>query len=73
MMLHQVLSEIQQLGHAARDQGLTGWNCWPKKQKLYEILWAVEKELARCPTFSVEDEWLEEHAKDQMLEKLKGN
>jgi hypothetical protein len=71
-MSKQAIAEIQKLGYDARDHMLTGWNCWPKKQQLYEILWAVEKELARCPTFSPEEEWLEEHRQDEIIEKLKG-
>lgn len=71
-MSNHVLAEIQKLGLDACDQMLTGWNSWPKKQQLYQILWAVEKELARCPKFSPEEEWLEEHRQNKMIETLQG-
>ncbi len=71
-MIEDVLWEIQKLGVGANDPYMDGYVQFEKKKHLYKILWAVEKQLARCSTFYGEDEWLREHAQDVFLEKLEG-
>lgn len=65
-----VIWEIEKLGYAARDPRMDGWNCFGNKQKLYQILWATQQQLAKAPKFSGEKEWLEEQAQDQMINQL---
>lgn len=62
--------EIEKIGYAARDPRMDGWNCWVKKQQLYQILWATQHQLAKTPKFAGEEEWLEEQAQEQILAKL---
>lgn len=57
------LDRIHDLVYYCTDPRMDGFSQWAKKQELYEILWAVEDGLKKCPTFSVEDEWLKEKNK----------
>lgn len=50
-----------------RMDGFIGWSC---KQKLYEIKFAVDTALAKCPTYSGEQKWLEEHRVNESFKKL---
>jgi hypothetical protein len=54
------LDQIESLAIQCTDPNMDGFYQWNKKRQLYEILWAVEKALEKCPTFSVEKEWIEE-------------
>ena len=65
-----IVTQVQQLGWGARDPRMDGWNCWVKKQQLYQILWATQHQLAKTPKFSGEEEWLEEQAQEQMIDQL---
>jgi hypothetical protein len=66
------LWDIQKLGYNATDPRMDGYYQFGQKQKLYQILWEVEKQIKRCSTFYDEDKWLEEHSQDEMIETLKG-
>lgn len=48
-----------------------GFIAWPIKQDLYQIKWAVEEALSRCPEFAPESEFLKEHEQEQLLKLLK--
>jgi hypothetical protein len=48
-----------------------GYTSWQTKQELYEIKFLLEEMLKRQPSFSGEDEWLEEQHKKQMWSELK--
>jgi hypothetical protein len=67
-----ILWDIQKLGYNATDPRMDGYYQFGQKQKLYQVLWEVEKQLKRCSTFHDEDKWLEEHKQDKMMETLKG-
>lgn len=67
-----ILWDIQKLGYNATDPRMDGYYQFGQKQKLYQILWEVEKQIKRCSTFYDEDKWLEEHSQDEMIETLKG-
>ena len=71
--INDVTWSIQKLGYNCTDPHMDGYYQWGQKQKLYQILWEAQRQLRKCPAFSVEEEWLKEHAKDAMLDKLKGN
>ena len=70
--LTDTLWQIQKLGYNATDPRMDGYYQWGQKQKLYQILWEVEKQIKRCSTFYEEDKWIEEHRQDVMIETLKG-
>ena len=51
---------------------MTGFYNFEAKKKLYEVLWRTQRQLNRCSKFVGEDEFLEEHLNQQMIEALKG-
>jgi hypothetical protein len=57
------VDHIQSLVYYCTDKRMDGFSQWSKKQELYEILWAVEEGLKKCPNFSIEQEWLDEKNK----------
>jgi len=70
--LNDILWDIQKLGYNATDPRMDGYYQFGQKQKLYQVLWEVEKQIKRCSTFYEEDKWIEEHKQDVMIETLKG-
>jgi hypothetical protein len=40
---------------------MDGFYQFSYKQKLYEVLWEAERQLARCSTFVGEEEWVAEN------------
>lgn len=67
-----IIFDIQKLGYNATDPRMDGYYQLGNKQKLYKILWEVERQLKKCSVFYGEDKWLEEHQQDVMIETLKG-
>ena len=61
--MNRLVSEIQDLGHYMRDNRMDGFSQFAAKQKIYETLWECEKQLKDSPTFSIEEEWLNENRK----------
>jgi len=49
----------------------TGFVGWPLKQDLYNLYFHLRKQLQNSSTFSGEEEWLEQHYKNEMWEELK--
>jgi len=66
----EILTQINSMKYAANDPHMTGWVCWPAKQDLYQIKWAVDEALAKCTEFEPEHEFLKEHEKQQMWNTL---
>lgn len=65
MMIHNwnvnnVINELGKMYMGANDPYVTGWNNWPCKQDLYRVKFALDDLLAKTPTFTGEEEWLEE-------------
>jgi hypothetical protein len=63
--------EINAAAYDACDNKLEGFTQWGAKQDLYRLKWILEDALKRCPKFSIEDEWLREQSKKQLIEVLK--
>ncbi len=57
------------------DPRIDGFNGWACKQKIYQVKMACEKLLQKqgTPTYSGEEEWLEEQRVDRAVERLNGN
>ena len=70
--INDVTWSIQKLGYNCTDPHLDGYYQWGQKQKLYQILWETQRQLRKCPAFSIEDEWLKEHNEEVIIDKLKG-
>ena len=67
----RVIAECHQMYIGANDPYVTGWNNWPCKQDLLRVKLAVDDMLEDCPTFSGEDEWLEQQSKEKTWKILK--
>ena len=68
--VEQVISACQKMHHGATDPNMTGWVNWPCKQDLYRVKFAVDEMLKNTGTFVGEEEWLEEHDKEQVWKAL---
>jgi len=53
------------------DMRTDGWTGFGIKQDLYQIKWAIDDALRRCPEFVGEDEWLHEQEKKRLIDILK--
>ena len=62
--------ECEKMYYRATDMRATGWETWPCKQDMYRIKWAVDEMLSQMPTYSVEDEFLEQHNKELVWKAL---
>lgn len=62
-----IIGELQKIYFATTDPRMDGYTTWACKQDLYRVQFALERMLKNCPTYSLEDEWLEE----QRLEREK--
>ena len=67
---NQIISEIQKIYWAGTDPRMDGFSTWPCKQDMYRIKWAVDEMLSQMPTYSVEDEFLEQHNKELVWKTL---
>lgn len=48
-----------------------GFTAWHMKQELYQLYFHLRKRIKESATFAGEEEWLEEHFKNEMWEELK--
>tara|TARA_B100000900_G_scaffold147781_1_gene125347 strand:- start:1892 stop:2134 length:243 start_codon:yes stop_codon:yes gene_type:complete len=65
-----ICSSIQRITFACTDprqDGYVGWGC---KKELYEILWFVEDELAKCSTYVDEEEFVKKREQNKILKIL---
>jgi len=62
-MNKSILEHIEDMGWYMRDPNMDGFTQWGKKQQLYKILWAAQKQLENSPTYHGEEEWVKEHGR----------
>lgn len=67
----KIIGEIQQIYFATTDPYMDGYVTWGCKQDLYRVKFALDEMLKKCPTYSVEQTWLEEHDKKLVWNTLK--
>ena len=60
MMRNSMPWDIEMMGHEMRSPYNDGFTTFEIKKKLYEIKWAVDKQLENSPNYVGEKEWLEE-------------
>ena len=65
-----IVNELQKIYFATTDPRMDGYTTWGCKQDLYRVKFAVEDMLAKCPTYSIEAEWLEERNKELVWKAL---
>lgn len=68
--VEQVIGACQKMHQGATDPRMTGWVNWPCKQDLYRVKFAVDEMLKKTSTFAGEEEWLEEHDKEEVWKAL---
>ena len=65
-----VIHQCKKMHWGATDPYVTGWNNWPCKQDLYRVKFYLDELLKSCPTYSVEQEWLDQIEKDKVWNAL---
>lgn len=68
--LTEIENQLQRIYYACSDPRMDGFVTWGCKQDLYRIKFLVEELLEKCPTYSIEDQWLEEREKQKVWETL---
>ena len=66
----EIISEIQKIYFATTDPRMDGYTTWACKQDLYRVQFALERMLKNCPTYSPEDEWLQEQQLERDKEQI---
>jgi hypothetical protein len=66
-----VLIQIRMACYECSDMRTDGWTAYGIKQDLYQIKWAIDEALRRCPAFVDEDIWLREQEQKRIIEILK--
>lgn len=66
----KIKSEIDRIWLSESDPHEDGFVTWGCKQDLYEILWFVEDELAKCSTYADEDEYVKKREQHILLKTL---
>jgi hypothetical protein len=69
--INSAIQQINAIVHDVQDNGATGFVQWPAKQDLYRLKWFIDDAIKRCPTFSMEDEWMREQEKERLIKILK--
>lgn len=65
-----ICSSIRRITFACTDPRQDGFVSWGCKQELYEILWFVEDELAKCSTYVDEEEFVKRREQNKLLKIL---
>ena len=67
-----IIKELNKIKRAEGDAYETGFNTVKCKEDLYRILWHTEDLLAKCSTYTGEDEWLRKREKQKTFKALGG-
>lgn len=65
-----ICNDIRKITFDANDPRMDGFVTWGCKKSLYEILWFVEDELAKCSTYFDEEEFLKKREQHKLLTML---
>ena len=65
-----IVSELEKCYWATTDPRMDGFSTWRCKQDLYRVQFALDRMLKNCPTYSPEEEWLEEQRLDREKEQV---
>jgi hypothetical protein len=68
---NSVSHQIHMAGVEVSSPFNDGFVSWPIKQNLYRLKWLLDEILVASPTFSDEQEFVEEHSKTKMWRVLK--
>lgn len=67
---YNMTNAAREINAAARDASSSsndGFIAWGAKQDLYRLKWLIDQALSRCPTFSIESEWLKEQEQQRIV------
>ena len=62
-----ICNTIRKITFAANDNYMDGFVTWGCKKDLYEILWFVEDEIAKCSTYAGEEEFIKKREQHKIL------
>ena len=68
----EVFATLNKIKRAEGDAFETGFNTVKCKEDLYRILWHTEDLLAKCSTYSGEEEFVRKREKEKTFNALKG-
>ena len=63
--VEEIANQLRSCGYAMNDPYMDGFTTWGCKQDLYRIKFMLDEILESGPTYSGEQEWLEERAKEK--------
>jgi hypothetical protein len=63
--VEEITNQLRSCGYAMNDPYMDGFATWGCKQDLYTIKFILDDILENAPIYSVEQEWLEERAKEK--------
>ena len=66
-----ILNDLQKIYYATTDPHMDGFTTWGCKQDLWEIKFALDDMLHRCPSYEPETEWLREQEAEKIVRILK--
>ena len=66
-----ILWQIRKMGTEVNSSYNDGHTTWSIKQELYNIKFELDRILENSPTFTGEQEFLQEHAKQKVWQQLK--
>lgn len=67
-----IKEQLWQWDGVMHDPNIDGFNGWGCKQKIYEVLFACQEYIDKAPTYSGEQEWLQEKMDEKAFKKLAG-
>jgi hypothetical protein len=65
-----IKEQLWQWDGVMHDPNIDGFNGFGCKQKIYEVLFACQEYIDKAPTYSGEEEWLEDKRLEQAERKL---
>ena len=63
--VESIVNQLRSCQYAMNDPRMDGFVTWGCKQDLYKIKFILDDILEKAPTYSVEQDWLEEQAKEK--------
>lgn len=58
--VNRIKEQLWQWEGVMHDPYIDGFNGWGCKQKIYEVYFTAKEMIEKAPTYTGEDEWLEE-------------
>jgi len=68
--LERITNELRKCNAAMHDRYATGFETWGCKQDLYRVKFLVDQLLDEAPTYSTEEQWLDEMEKERVWQTL---